>query len=175
MNERKQKTNTEKKEEIGNNITVAKPTKKKLPPVPQTLYIRKQKQKAMKPPVESFAPVVPKPLKKLKKGKRKKQSLNQMEKKEEIGNNMENKLNNLLWLNERLKQFGEEPQSSKTKALNLLKTKVFINIYDLEAEKYERRTTKEKLNQELIVNPKRRFPLHIAKGKKNLSIFLINM
>jgi len=32
----------------------------------------------MKPPVESFAPVVPKPLKKLKKGKRKKLSLNQM-------------------------------------------------------------------------------------------------
>ena len=59
-------------------FTVAKPTKKKLPPVPQTLYIRKQKQKAMKPPVESFAPVVPKPLQKLKKGKRKKLSLNQM-------------------------------------------------------------------------------------------------
>ena len=59
-------------------VTVAKPTKKKLPPVPQTLYIRKQKQKAKKPPVESFAPVVPKPLKKLKTGKRKKLSLNQM-------------------------------------------------------------------------------------------------
>ena len=59
-------------------FTVAKPTKKKLPPVPQTLYIRKQKQKAKKPPVESFAPVVPKPLKKLKTGKRKKLSLNQM-------------------------------------------------------------------------------------------------
>ena len=42
---------------------------------------------------------------------------------EKIGNNIENKLNNLLWLNDRLIQFGEEPQLSKTKALNLLKKK----------------------------------------------------
>ena len=30
------------------------------------------------------------------------------------------------WLNKRLIQFGEELQSSNTKALNVLKTKVFI-------------------------------------------------
>ena len=76
---------------------------------------------------------------------------------ETIGNNMENKLNNLLWLNDRLIQFGEEPQPSKTKAQKLLKTKVFINIYDLEAEKYERRTTKELLRKELRKKPDRRF------------------
>ena len=50
---------------------------------------------------------------------------------ERIGNNMENKLNNLLWLNDILIIFGEEPQLTKTKALNLLKSKVFINIYNL--------------------------------------------
>lgn len=53
---------------------------------------------------------------------------NIIDEREKIGNNMEKKLNNLLWLNERLIQFGEDPQSSKTKALKLLKTKVFINI-----------------------------------------------
>ena len=55
---------------------------------------------------------------------------------EKIGNNLEQKLNDLIWLNERLIQFGEEIQPSKTKAIKLLKKKVFINIYDLEAEKY---------------------------------------
>ena len=88
---------------------------------------------------------------------------------------MENKLNNLLWLNDVLIQFAEKPQSSKTKALNLLKTKVFINIYDLEAEKNERRTTKKKIKEELRVNPDRRFPLHIAKENITLSCFLMKL
>lgn len=92
-----------------------------------------------------------------------------------IGNNMENKLNNLLWLNDRLIQFGEEPQSSKTKALKLLKTKVFINIYDLEAENYEKRTTKKKLKIELKENPDRRFPLDNAKENITLRSFLIKL
>jgi hypothetical protein len=61
---------------------------------------------------------------------------------ERIGHNIELKLNNLLWLNERLIQFGEEPQISKTKALQVLRTKVFINIYDLDADLYEKRTTR---------------------------------
>ena len=42
---------------------------------------------------------------------------------ERIGNNMENKLNDLLWLNKQLIQYGEEPQVSKTKAQKLLKKK----------------------------------------------------
>ena len=88
---------------------------------------------------------------------------------------MEKKLNNLLWLNDRLKQFGEKPQSSKTKALNLLKTKVFINIYDLEAEKYERRTTKQKIKEELRENPDRRFPLRNAKENITLRCFLMKL
>jgi len=94
---------------------------------------------------------------------------------EKIGNNMENKLNNLLWLNDRLIQFGEEPQSSKTKALKLLKTKVFINIYDLEAEKYERRTTIQLLKKELRKKRGRRFPLCSAKKNKTLRCFLIKL
>ena len=94
---------------------------------------------------------------------------------EKIGNNMENKLNNLLWLNDRLIQFGEEPQSSKTKALKLLKTKVFINIYDLEAEKYEKRTTIQLLKKELRKKRDRRFPLCSAKKNKTLTCFLIKL
>jgi len=90
---------------------------------------------------------------------------------ETIGNNMENKLNDLLWLNDRLIQFGEETQSSKTKALKLLKTKIFINIYDLEAEKYERKTTKEELREKRD----RRFPLCSVKKNQTLRCFLIKL
>ena len=94
---------------------------------------------------------------------------------ERIGNNMENKLNDLLWLNKQLIQYGEEPQVSKTKALKLLKKKVFINIYDSEAEKYERRTTKQLLKKELREKAERRFPLWIAKKHITLRSFLISM
>lgn len=92
---------------------------------------------------------------------------------EKIGNNMEKKLNDLVWLNERLIQFGEEPQLSKTKALNLLKKKVFINIYDLESEQYEKRTTLTLLKEELENKPERRFPLKVAKKYITLKCFLI--
>ena len=100
---------------------------------------------------------------------------NIIDEREKIGNNMEKKLNNLLWLNERLIQFGEDPQSSKTKALKLLKTKVFINIYDLEAETYEKRTTKQMLKKELRKTPDRRFPLCSAKENITLKCFLIKL
>ena len=92
---------------------------------------------------------------------------------ERIGNSMENKLNNLLWLNDRLIQFGEEPQPSKTKALNVLKNNVFINIYDLEAEKYEKRTTKKQLQKDLKKNIDRCYSLCIAKNNPTLKCFLI--
>lgn len=100
---------------------------------------------------------------------------NIVDEREKIGNNMEIKLNNLLWVNERLIQFGEEPQSSKTKALKLLKTKIFINIYDLEAEKYEKRTTKQLLKKVLQKTPDIRFPLCSAKKNKTLKCFLIKL
>ena len=91
---------------------------------------------------------------------------------ENICKNMEKNLNDLLWLNEMLIIFGEEPQPSITKARRLLKTKVFINIYDLAAEKYEMRTTKQKLIEQLRNYPEKRFPLWLAKKHKLLTSFL---
>lgn len=92
-----------------------------------------------------------------------------------IATDMDAKLNDLLWLNERLIQFGEEPQPSKTKARKLLKTKVFINIYDLQAGKYENKTTKKNLRKDLKENPDARFPLKLAKSHAILSSFLISI
>ena len=82
---------------------------------------------------------------------------------ERIGNAMEKNLNDLLWLNEMLIIFSEQPQPSKTQALKVLKTKVFINIYDFEAKKYERRTTKQKLKAQLRKHPEKRYLLQDAK------------
>jgi hypothetical protein len=91
---------------------------------------------------------------------------------EHIGKTMEQNLNDLVWLNKILVLFGEEPQPSIRKALRLFKEKVFINIYDLVAEKYEMRTTKQKLMEELRDYPERRFPLQIAKKYKAFKCFL---
>jgi hypothetical protein len=90
-----------------------------------------------------------------------------------IVNDIEKKLNNLIWLNERLIQFGEEQQLTITQARKLLKTKVFINIYDLESENYKKRTTRELLKKELRKKPERNFPLLSAKENKTLKSFLI--
>ena len=91
---------------------------------------------------------------------------------ENICKTMEKNLNDLLWLNEKLVLFGEQPQPSITKALKVLKTKVFINIYDLAAEKYEMRTTQQKLIEQLRNYPEKRFPLCLAKKHKLLTSFL---
>jgi hypothetical protein len=71
--------------------------------------------------------------------------------------------NNLTFLNELLEIFGEEPQTSLTKARKLFKTKIFINIYDLCYGMYNKRTTKELLRKDLQKKPERRFPLQSAK------------
>ena len=92
---------------------------------------------------------------------------------EKIGNELEKKLNNLIWLNELLIKFGEEPHTSQQEALKFLKKNVFINIYDLVAEKYEKRTTRELLQKELRNCPDRRYPLLSAKENKTLKCFLI--
>jgi len=92
-----------------------------------------------------------------------------------IGNNLEVKLNNLMWLNDCLIKFNEEPQLTKQKALKLLKSKVFINIYDLESEIYDKRTTKEILRKELRKKRERRFPLNFAKENITLKFFLIKL
>uniref|UniRef100_A0A6C0D325 Uncharacterized protein n=1 Tax=viral metagenome TaxID=1070528 RepID=A0A6C0D325_9ZZZZ len=95
-----------------------------------------------------------------------------VEERDHIGKTMEKNLNDLLWLNDKLVLFGEQPQPSITKARRLLKAKVFINIYDLVAEKYEMRTTRSKLAEQLRDYPERRFPLEIAKKYKALKCFL---
>ena len=95
-----------------------------------------------------------------------------VEERDHIGKTMEKNLNDLLWLNKILVLFGEEPQPSIRKARRLLKAKVFINIYDLVAEKYEMRTTRSKLTEQLRDYPERRFPLQIAKKYKALKCFL---
>jgi hypothetical protein len=95
-----------------------------------------------------------------------------IEEREHICETMEKNLNDLAWLNEKLVLFGEEQQPSITKARRLLKAKVFINIYDLAAGKYEKRTTRSKLTEQLRDYPERRFPLEIAKKYKALKCFL---
>ena len=82
--------------------------------------------------------------------------------------------NNLTLLNELLEIFGEEPQTSLTKARKLFKTKIFINIYDLCDGRYNKRTTKELLRKDLRQNPERRFPLKLAKGTR-FKCFLIGI
>ena len=78
------------------------------------------------------------------------------------GRRLEQNLNDLIWLNEMLLQFGEEAQSSKTQAKKVLKT-IYINIFDLEEKRYEKRTTKTLLKKELRKHRERRFPLEFAK------------
>jgi bacterioferritin (cytochrome b1) len=94
---------------------------------------------------------------------------------ERIANDMNNKLNDLLWLNNTLIQFGEQPQPSKTKAKKLLKRKVFINIYDLSEGRYDKRTTKELLKKDLKENSYRRISLSIPKRMIHLKNFLIHV
>jgi hypothetical protein len=80
-------------------------------------------------------------------------------------------LSTLKGLNELLIIFKEEPQPSKNKAIKLLKENVVINIFDLVVEKYEKRTTYEKLKEDMENNPGRVFPLWVAKTFKGLQFF----
>jgi hypothetical protein len=82
--------------------------------------------------------------------------------------------NKLTLLNELLEIFGEEPQTSLTKARKLFKTKIFINIYDLCYGMYNKRTTKELLRKDLQKKPERRFPLQSAK-REGFKCFLIGI
>jgi len=91
-----------------------------------------------------------------------------------VGERLEQKLNSLIWLNEILLKFGEEAQSSITQAKKVLKT-IHINIFDLEKEQIEKRTTKTLLRKELRKKPERRFPLIFAKEHESLRHFLITL
>jgi hypothetical protein len=95
-----------------------------------------------------------------------------VEERDNICETMEKNLNDLEWLNDKLVIFGEEPQPSITKARRLFKEKVFINIYDLAAKRYEKRTTKQKLAEQLRDYPELRYPLHKAKKYRVLTCFL---
>ena len=90
---------------------------------------------------------------------------------EKIGVSLEHKLNDLLWLNERLIQFDKLPQQSKTQALKLLQD-IHINIYDLDAGFYEKQTDYKSLRKDLRKNPYRRYPLVDAKQNVTLKCFL---
>jgi hypothetical protein len=91
-----------------------------------------------------------------------------------IGTNVANTFNTLVLLNDLLIIFNEDPQPSLTKARKLFKKKVFINIYDLAAQIYNRRyNTKRLLLSDLQnENTHRRFPLHVAKRYPVLKCFL---
>ena len=88
-----------------------------------------------------------------------------------IATKLSSMLSTLKGLNELLILFKEEPQPSKTKARKLLKEKVVINLFDLVSEKYEKRTTYEKLVEDMENNPDRTFPLWLAKTFKGLQFF----
>ena len=93
----------------------------------------------------------------------------------QISSRLERKLNNLTWLNNCLIQFGENPQPTIAKARKYLKSNVFINIYDLDAELYEKRTTNQILQKQLRTKCVRRYPLLVAKSNIGLQSFLIQM
>ena len=88
-----------------------------------------------------------------------------------IGTKLSLMLLTLKGLNELLIIFKEEPQPSLNKARKLLKEKVVINLFDLVAEKYEKKTTYEKLKEDMENNPGRVFPLWVAKTFKGLQFF----
>ena len=93
---------------------------------------------------------------------------------EMIGNDVANTLNTLEFLNGLLIIFNEDPQPSLTKARKLFKKRIFINIYDLAAKRYNGRyKTKRLLLSDLQnENTHLRFPLHVAKRHPVLKCFL---
>lgn len=94
---------------------------------------------------------------------------------ENIANRIETKFNHLPWLNETLIKCGEQPQPSLTQARKLLKKKVAINIYDLESELFENKTTPLLLKTQLKKNQMLRYPLRIAKSNKLFKEFLVKI
>jgi len=84
-----------------------------------------------------------------------------------IGNDLNQNLNDLEWLNDCLYQFNEPTHLTKTSALKALK-KIHINIYDLYTKQ---RTTLRQLRKDLK-KPERCYPLHHAKKFISLKCFL---
>jgi hypothetical protein len=93
-----------------------------------------------------------------------------------VGRVVSNILKTLELLNDVLIIFNLEPQTSLKKARQLLKKKVFINIFDLAAGRYDRRMrTIGGLKIYLRNNPHKRYPLQLAKENKVLECFLCKM
>lgn len=90
-----------------------------------------------------------------------------------IGDNVANLLNNRVLLNNLLIIFNLKQQSTLVKARNELKKNVFINIYDLEAGRYDRRMASiQDIRDDIRSNPERLFPLDIASSDSVLKCFL---
>lgn len=90
-----------------------------------------------------------------------------------IGNNVANLLNNRVLLNNLLIIFNLKQQSTLAKARNELKRNVFINIYDLEAGRYDRRMASiQDITDDIRSNPERLFPLDDASSDSVLKCFL---
>ena len=90
-----------------------------------------------------------------------------------IGDNVANLLNNRVLLNNLLIIFNLKQQSTLAKARNELKRNVFINIYDLEAGRYDRGVASiQDITDDIRSNPERLFPLDIASSDSVLKCFL---
>lgn len=76
--------------------------------------------------------------------------------------------NDLEWLNLVITKCGFPPQPSKTQAKKFINKRLYINIFDLLEEIYDYKS-KKVFYKDLLENPKRRFPLKLAKlnGTKN--------
>lgn len=72
---------------------------------------------------------------------------------------------NLEWLNLVITKCGFPPEPSLRKARGFIKKRLYINIFDLLVGIYINKS-KKNFNKDLIENPKRRFPLNLAKIKE---------
>ena len=83
---------------------------------------------------------------------------------ENIENFIKTNNNNLEWLNLVITKCGFPPELSLTKARGFIKKRLYINIFDLYNREYKN-VSRKAFNKDLIENPKRRFPLNLAKVK----------
>jgi len=94
---------------------------------------------------------------------------------ERVAEVMNRRLNDLTWLNDMLVIFNLPIQPSITRARYILKIRVFIGIYDLEAGRYDNYyPTRDELRKYLQADKRRIFPKKIAKKHPTLKLFLQN-
>lgn len=86
---------------------------------------------------------------------------------------LENNLNNLEWINNILISTGNNSENTLKDACRSLKSKVFINIFDLIEGRYNRIfKTREELKKDIMITG-RRFPINKAKNFPLLKFFLV--